>query len=462
MLDLLIQGGTVVADGVQIPAAIGIAGESIAGIWSPEAAPEAAEVVDATGNIVMPGAIDAHFHTKTGATYFASRVDDMESATRSAATGGVTTVIVFVWGEPGQPIDDYLGGFQDVAGALAVCDYAAHCGLRPDFELIKQVPAAFAMGVSSFKMHLDYRKMGQGRMSDDDHRLAAMQLIGRLGGLAMFHCENGHAIDFLEDEQIAYGRTDARAFVASRPSITEGEAVSRSIALSQIAECPVYVVHLSTALGLEAIASAQARGIPVATETCPQYLSLTHAAMDQFGVRAKVGPPLRTEADIEALWSGLHSGSIETIASDHSAQDPLAKELHKDDFFKAPFGTPVIDVMLSVAFTRGVLARRISLSTFVRAFTEAPARRFGLYPRKGTLQPGADADILVWDPDAEWTVRADQLPNPAGYSIFEGMRLRGRARRSWLRGRPLLTESGISARPGSGRWLFRSTLGADS
>lgn len=456
MLDTLIKGGTVLTDGAMYNADLGLRDGRVAGVWTGRDDLDAKEVIDATGKWVMPGAIDVHFHTQTGAAYFATRADDMESATRSAASAGITTVVPFVWGDPGQPISDYLTTFLELAERLSVCDYSAHCGLRPDMELIRQIPEAFALGITSFKMHHDYRKTGQGRMSDDDHRLAALELIGRSGGLGMFHCENGYVIDHLENNFIAAGQVSHEYFLKSRPHQAEAEAVHRTIVLGQLADCPVYVVHLSAESALWEIATAQARGVPVFTETCPQYLTLTNDALEEWGALAKVGPPLRTKPDNDAMWDGLRRGQIETIGSDHSAHTLDHKQSGGDDFFATPFGTAIVDVMLSVVFSEGVVKKRITPEAFVKAFTENPARRFGLYPRKGSLQPGADADVLVWDPTDDWTVRAEDLQNPCGYSVFEGWKLRGRAWRTWLRGRPLLLEGQVRLPAGSGQFVARS------
>lgn len=455
MLDVLITNGQVVTDGCELSADVGIADGRVVYLGAHGAAEEAREVVDASGFVVMPGAIDAHFHTQTGAAYFSTRADDMHSATRSAVSGGITTVVPFVWGDSGQPVKSYLGEFLELGQDLSICDFAVHCGLRPEMDVIRQLPDAFNLGVTTFKMHYDYRKTGQGRMSDDDHRMAAMRLIAESGGMAMFHCENGYVIDYLEDEFIESGDRSWKAFLASRPNETEAEAVRRSIFLSELTDCPVYVVHLSSSEGLREIVKARARGVRVGTETCPQYLTLTGDDMEKWGVLAKIGPPLRSRADQEALWNGLAMGQISVIGSDHSAQTLDHKYGQGDDYFLAPFGTPIIDVMLPVTYTAGVAEQRITLANFVDAFTRGPARMFGLYPRKGTLLPGSDADIVLWDPEARWDIRGDDLENPAGYSVFEGMEVQGRARSVWRRGELVFHDGEVLANGGTGKFLPR-------
>jgi dihydropyrimidinase len=455
-LELLIRGGTVVSDGVARRADVGVIDGAIAGVWDDATARPATTVVDAHGKIVMPGAIDAHFHTNTGWAQMAVKADDATSATRSAAAGGITTVITFVWGDAGQALPEFLGAYLDMADQLSITDFSAHCGVRPDPALIEQIPDAIAAGITSFKFHYAYRRTSQGRTTDDLHRLQAMRLIERHGGIALFHCENGDITDFLEDELGAAGKVGYEHYLSSRPNLAEAETVHRTTVLSELTGCPVYIVHTSARESVAEIVAARGRGLPVHAETCPQYLTLTNDAVLEWGPLAKVAPPLRTQGDADALWGAVARGDVQVVASDHSANRREDKEAARDDFRKAPFGTPITELMLALLHSEGVARGRLSLERFVDCVTAEPARLFGLYPRKGTLRPGADADILIFDPDAEWTVRADELVNPAGYSVFEGRTLRGRAWRSWLRGRPLLTEAGVAASPGFGQVAQRS------
>jgi dihydropyrimidinase len=454
VLDTLIVGGTIVSEGSSFTASLGIEAQRVVGVWLKGAPTHATNIVDASGKLVLPGAIDAHFHTRTGAAYYATRADDLESATASAALGGATTVFAYVWGDPGESIGLYLDRFFDLAASKSVCDFSAHCGLPPDMTVIAQIPEAFDRGISSFKMQYAYRRTG--RMADDDHRLAAMEAIGAMGGIALFHCENGYVIDYLEQRLTRAGRTKSRDYLASRPNMAEEDTVSRSISLGGLTDCAVYIVHVSSREAVRLVEEARAAGRPVFAETCPQYLTLLDSDLEQLGYRGKVAPPLRSRADQEALWTAVRTGAVEIIASDHAAYTREQKLAAGEDFFQVPPGMSIAELMLPLMFSEGVLCGRLTIETLVKRMSEAPARRFGLFPQKGTLRPGADADIVIFDPAEDWTVDSSQLLNPSGDSAYDGRLLHGRVWRSWLRGAPLVVDGRIVARPGTGRSVPRN------
>jgi len=455
VLDLLIRGGQVVTEGRVVAADVGILGEKVAGLYAPGTAPQAAQIYDAAGKYVLPGVIDVHFHCKYLSTVHVTFMDDLTQATASAAHGGVTTIVVFVWGNPGEAPGEYLSAFLKEASELCYTDYAAHCGVRPEMENIRRLPEAFELGVTSFKFHYDYRKTGGGRMTDDDHRLAAMEIIAARGGLAMFHCENGYMIDYLEDKFIAQGKVTPEYFYPSRPNLAEAHSVYTTLVLSELTGCPVYIVHLSAREALELIIQAQARGKPVYAETCPQYLLLTHEkVLEDWGL-SKVGPPLRTAADNEAMWWGLQAGFIEIVGSDHAAMTVAAKRAAGQDIFKIPFGMPGTETMLPLLYSEGVVKGRISLPRLVQVLCENPAKRFGLWPRKGALAVGSDADLVILDPEVEWTITAGELHAVSDYTSFEGWKVRGKPVASFLRGRPLLKDGRLQVKPGYGVYLSR-------
>jgi dihydropyrimidinase len=448
--DLVIRNGRVVSDGAVIEAEVVVRGETIAAVTAPSFALPARTVVDARGGYVLPGAIDTHVHFNV----FNSMVDDFESASVSAAFGGITTMMPFIGGREGMSLVEGLEHFVREGEQRSVVDFAMHCRLRPEGALIEQIPEAIACGVPSIKMFQAYKKRGM--LFTDDQILRAMELTAAHGGLALLHCENGHVIDHLEDALRARGHTGPEFYLKSRPHFTEAEAISRAIAIADFAGCPLYVVHLSTAEGLSHIGRARARGQAVYAETCPQYLLLTDAEMMRQQGLAKIAPPLRWDRDREALWMGLAQGLVQTIGSDHAPFTVADKAGGARNIFEAGFGMPGIETMFPLVLGEALGAGRLSLPQLAAAASENAARIFGLYPRKGAIKVGADADLLIVDPAAEWTIEARHLHSRAGYTCFEGWRVKGRVTASFLRGRPLVRDGQLCLAPGSGRFLRRA------
>lgn len=455
-VDLLISSGRVVAGEAIVDASVAVTGERIVAVCGPDADIPAAEVVDARGLYVVPGAIDPHVHFKI----FNSMVDDFTTASTAAAHGGVTTMMPFVSGDERMSVPEWIDYWIDEGQRHSVVDFAMHCRLRPDPTLIDQVPDAIARGVTSVKMFQAYRKRGM--LFSDDLLLRTMEIVARHGGLAMVHAENGWVIDHLEDRLVADGRTGPEHYLASRPHLAEGEAVARAIALAEIAGCPLYIVHLSTREGLEAIAAARARGQQVFAETCPQYLYLTDAEMTRQKGLAKIAPPLRWDRDREALWGGLDRGDVQTVGSDHAPFTVAEKRIGENNIFEAGFGMPGIETMAPLLWSAGLESGSLSLPQTVAALSENTAKIFGLYPRKGAIRVGSDADLVLLDPESEWTIQGSELHSQAGYTCFEGRRVKGKVVASFLRGRPLLRDGKIQLAPGSGRHIPRApTLSPD-
>jgi dihydropyrimidinase len=452
MLDLLIKGGKAVAEGSVLDADVGIKNGLIAGIFQPGLLKEATRTIDASGKLVMPGVVDPHFHCRNIGSVHSIMADDMETATISAAYGGVTTIMVFVWGNRDQPFPQVMRTFMEESKPKAFLDYAAHCGVRPDFELIKEIPRVLDMGIRSFKFILDYRRTGDGRMADPDHLMAAMELIGRGGGIAMFHAEDGYIIDYLENKYISEGKTSAKYFIQSRPAFAEARATRTCIEIGRLVDCPVYVVHVTAKEALEEVIAARARHQIVIGETCPQYLTLTNDEVLKQGSLAKVGPPLRFPEDIEALWKGILSGTISVIGSDHAALTTQAKHKPGANFFEMPFGMPLTEIMLPLMYSEGVNKGRITLVRMVELLCENPSKRFGLYPKKGTLKVGADADVVIFDPNEEWTISIGNLHGAYDYICFEGWKVKGKPILSLLRGQILLQNGKLHQRPGFGQF----------
>ena len=458
-VDTVIAGGTLVTATETHQASLAIRGETIVAIGPPDRLPPATRTVDATGKLVLPGAIDCHVHLG-GPEY-----DDYRVGPHIAARAGLTTLLVFgFYDAPGQePLPDAVRRLQAEIAREAVLDVGLHLILSHQPHVLAGIPEAIRLGVTSFKLFMTYKKRPL-RMCPDDFICRVMEVVARHGGLTQLHCENGDVLDYLEDRARQEGRVAPADFPATCPDWAEAEAINRAILFGQLTGSPVYVVHLSTQLGLERIKQAQAAGQRVWTETCPQYLLLSDAEMARWGPFAKIGPPLRAAAgpDREALWAGTAAGHIAAVGSDHAARAPRFKEPGWQNIFVGPagqpipFGNPGLETLVPLLYTAGVVERGLGLPWLARVLAENPARIFGLYPRKGALRVGADADLLLIDPAATWTVRAADHQGLAGYTLFEGRPLRGRPWMTFLRGQVLLNQGRVEQAPGYGRYLPRT------
>ena len=438
MSSVLIQGGLVVAAGDVRRADILVEGESIARVE--ERLPDSVDrVIDASSRYVLPGAIDVHVHP----VY----LDDLSDSSISAAFGGVTTLIHFAYAKPGQGLGETLARFREEGEAGSVLDFALHGGLFDAEAQAGEIPEAIAQGVTSFKMFMTYAKLGW--MTDDYQLIRVLDILGRAGGMGMVHAENGLATDYLQDRFIDEERDAMEAFVDTRPAILEAEAVHRAIAMAQVACCPLYIPHVSARLALDEITRAKMRGFRVYGETCPQYLNLTNDDLLRQGPLLKIGPPLRSEEDRNALWRGLAEGSIDTVASDHAPKDKRID----DDFFTAPYGSPQVETMLPLLFHGSVAEKRMTLSRLVRVMCENPARLFGMYPKKGALEVGSDADLVIVDPEEAWTISHSTQHSNAPYTAYEGRRVLGRPILTMQRGEVVVESGELKGRRGGGRFL---------
>ena len=456
-VDLVVAGGRVVTPTEVLDAAVAIRGERIVAIGPPELLPRAARVIDATGKLVLPGPIDCHVHL--GPEY-----DDWRQGPIAAAHAGLTTLLGFVMADEGarESLPKAVHRLREEVGAQSVLDFGFHFILGNQPWILEGIPEAIRLGVPSFKLFMTYKKR-RTRMCSDEMIAGAMDLIGRHGGLCQLHCENGDVIAWLEDRALAAGHVHPCDFPATCPDWTEEEAINRAILIGRMTGCPVYVVHLSTRLGLERIKQAQAAGQRVWTETCPQYLLLDERAMERWGPLAKIGPPLRPAdgPDRAALWDGLAQGPIAAVASDHSPRSRALKEPGWTNIFQdeagnvIPFGSPGMETLVPLAYSEGVVRRGLPLTWLARVLAENPARMFGLHPRKGAVRVGADADLLLWDPEPEWTITVKDHHGMAGWTLFEGWPVRGRPWMTLQRGRVLLDQGRLELAPGAGRFLHR-------
>jgi dihydropyrimidinase len=437
--DLLLKDGIVVTGEGLFPYDVAVCGEKIARVAAQIPGRSAKEILDVDGKYIFPGVIDVHSHPLYE--------DDFEATSLTAAWGGTTTLIHFAYAFPGQTAGEAIEKAISEGSRASYLDFGLHLGL---FQVEKQypnIPDAFGFGVRTFKMFMTYAKLG--RFTSDYYLTASFDLIAKHGGMAMVHAENGLATDYLEDKFNREGIPAMDAFTRMRPAALEEEAIQRAIAIAEICGCPIYIPHVSCARGLEPIARAKRRGQKVFAETCPQYLELTEKDLHRWKALAKIGPPLRSREDNEALWKGISEGVLDVVASDHA---PKAKKID-EDFFNAAYGSPQAETLLNVTYDAGCNHNRISLPKLVQVLSENPARVFGLYPRKGCLREGSDADLVVYDPSAPHTLTGKTQHSKAGYTLFEGRECLGKPWITFQRGRRVLDRMKMTARPGEGKYL---------
>jgi len=452
-IDVVVEGGLVVAGGTVSPATVAISEGKILALLAPGMLPaEAADArrVDATGKIVMPGVVDAHVHMRN----FNLQADSYVSLSAAAAFGGVTTIIPYQQGKMGMPVKEFLTVLRDEGEAESLVDFAMHCRLQaPERGVTAQFADAFDLGVTSFKMFMAYRK--RGIMWDDYSLYEAMDYIGRQGGMFCCHAENGDVIDYLEDRYQSEGRYTPENYLAVRPPEAEAEATFRVANIAKLANCPLYLVHMSTGQGIAIGHQAQLAGQKVFIETCPHYLTLTADEMKRQCGRTKIAPPLREKHEVDAVWQAVENGVVQVIGSDHAPWPLENKMLPPERFPEIFFGAPTIETMLPLLYSEGVAKGRIDLPRLVELLCENPARIFGLAPRKGTIAVGADADLVLLDPNAEWRVEAKDMHSEAGYTPYEGWLVRGKVVATMVRGEFVMQDGRLVQSPGYGRYLPR-------
>ena len=456
-VDTIVHGGRIVTAAEVFDGSIAIHEGRIVALGPGAWLPAAERAIDATGKVVLPGPIDCHVHL--GPEY-----DDWARGPIAAAHAGLTTLIGFALydDQTRETLPQAIRRLQAEVARQSVLDFGFHFILNNQPYILDGIGEACRLGVTSFKMFMTYKKRPN-RMCSDDFVCRAMAEIARHGGVAQLHCENGDVLAYLEEKALAEGRVHPREFPATCPDWAEEEAINRAITIGALTGAPVYVVHLSTHLGLERIKQAQATGQRVWTETCPQYLLLTDEEMERWGPLAKIGPPLRPAEgpDREALWRGAEQGYIATVASDHSPRPRAQKEPGWQNIFvdpagrPIPFGSPSVETLVPLLYSEGVVKRGLPLPWLARVLAENPARIFGLYPRKGAIRVGADADLLIIDPEPEWTIRAADHRGIAGWTLYEGWTARGRPWMTLLRGRVLLNQGRLEQAPGCGQYLAR-------
>jgi dihydropyrimidinase len=459
--DTVIRGGTVVTATDAYKGDVGIRDGTIAAIAGELSKETARQVIDASGLVVMPGGIDVHTHLDMpfGGT---TSSDDFETGTVAAAFGGTTTLVDFAIQYKGQTLHQAFDTWMKKAESKAVIDYAFHCIITDlTGAQAEEMGQLVREGVPSFKLFMAYPGVF---MLDDATIFRAMSAAAGYGGLICMHAENGGAIDVIVQRALAEGKRAPKYHALTRPTTAEAEATARAIALAEMAGAPVYIVHLSSNDALEKVREARDRGLPVYAETCPQYLFLSIENFDVpgfEGAKYVFTPPLREKWHQEKLWQGLAKDVLQVVSTDHC---PFCykeqKEMGKDDFTKIPNGGPGIEHRLSLIYTGGVHAGRFSPNRFVELVSTAPAKLFGLFPRKGTIAVGSDADLVLFDPEVEQTISAKTHHMRVDYSMFEGIRVKGVPRAVFSRGRAVIENGKLVARPGSGQFLRRQTYSA--
>ena len=460
--DLVIKGGTVVTaadvtvcdvgirDGKIVALADGLTGD---------------RHIDARNLLVLPGGVDAHCHMDQIVGPGLRTADGFETGTRSAACGGTTTVIPFAAQERGGSLIDAVAAYHRLAADNAYVDYGFHMIVTdPTPEVLREeLPALVRDGCSSFKIYMTYDDL----KLDDRQIIECLAVARATGAFPMIHAENSDCIAWLTDTLESLGHTAPKFHATSRPALVEREATHRAMSLAELVDVPVLIVHVSGADAIAQIRWAQARGLEVHAETCPQYVFLTESDLDRpgfEGAKFVCSPPPRNQENQDAVWNGIKTGVLDVFSSDHAPfrfNDPAGKMAAGTDaaFKDIPNGIPGLETRMALLFSAGVTTGRISLSEFVALTATTPARLYGLRPTKGSIAIGSDADIGLWDPDIRWTITNDQLHHAVDYTPYEGQILQGRCVTTICRGHTVWQEHDVVGTKGFGRFIPRRTAG---
>lgn len=458
-LDLIIANGTVVTAGDVIECDVGIS-DGVVTVLGRDLG-EAIETIDASGLYVMPGGIDSHVHIAQPSGDGIVMADDFESGTRSALYGGNTMIMPFCLQEKGQGLREAIDAYRAKAAGKCYTDVSFHLIISDptDSVLGQELPAAVEDGYTSFKVFMTYEAL---RLNDAEI-LATMDTARRTGALVMVHCENEDAIQFLIGQHEEAGELKPRGHASTRPVAAEREATHRALSLAEIVDVPIVIVHVSNGEAMEEIARARARGRKVIGETCPQYLMLTADdldGMDWEGAKFVCSPPPRTVEEQANCWRGIETGLFDLFSSDHCPfryEDDEGKlnPRGKTHFKHVPNGIPGVELRGPILFSEGVMKGRIELQRFVALTSTNHARTYGLYPKKGTIAIGSDADITLWDPTVRRTVRHDDLHDGADYSPYEGIELLGWPTSVVLQGQVVIRDGELIGEPGQGHYRSR-------
>ncbi|MDQ2783959.1 MAG: allantoinase AllB [Chloroflexota bacterium] len=446
---LLIRGGTLVTESALVRADLRVRGERIVGIEAGTGAQAADRVIDATGLLVLPGGVDAHVHARDPDEPL---IEGFHTATMAAAAGGITTIIEMPQAAPLAADGESFRIRRAAAERNAVIDVAMYGAVVGGKTTSKDLAAMRAAGAIAFKAFMVGGSAGMTPVSDSDI-MRTLEALRDTGMIFTVHAENADLVANGIRRMQDAGQIDPLAHARSRPAPYEAEAVQRAIFLAEVTGGRLHIAHVSSQLALEFIQAAKARGVHVTAETCPQYLVMDVSDLARKGGFARCAPPLRTRGDVEAMWRGLADGSLDFICSDHCGYTIASKEAGWANIFDAPQGLSVIQHMLPVVYDAAINVRGWSWPEIVRRTATAPARLFGLAPRKGALAIGADADIVLYDPNTAATVTRDGLLTRQKWSAFEGKTYRGRVVRTLIRGRDVYGDGEIVVNAGNGRFL---------
>ena len=459
--DTVIQGGTIVTPTGVYKADVGILGEKIAAIGADLAEGRTdVAVIDATGHYVLPGVIDVHVHLELPFCGTVSS-DDYRSGTRAAARGGVTTLMDFAIPYAEESLSQALDNWHQRAEGKALIDYSFHLCVTRWQEHRHQIKDMVERGVPTFKEFMIYES--EGWQSDDRAMFCTLEQLRDLGGMLMVHAETSRVLDELIERHHTpelMAKYGARLHGMTRPSWVESEAIQRAITWSEVTNGPLYVVHMSTGAGADLVKAAQERGVPVLSETCPQYLVLDESVFEgSDGHLFASCPQVKTIADSDRLWKGLVDGEIRVVSTDTCSFNREQKAMWNGDWSKIPMGLPGLETLLPLVYTRGVLDGRLDLETMVARLCTDPARIMGLYPKKGAIQVGADADLAIIHPDRKITVRHEEMETNTDWSPFENWDLAGFARTTVSRGEVIVDDYKVVGAEGRGQWISRSSAG---
>ena len=449
MARTIISGGIIITTSTSYRADVLIDGEQILGIVKDATLMPGDRVIDATDCYVLPGLIDVHTHIQLDTGLYQT-ADNWEIGTQAAAWGGVTTVIDFATQLPGQAVEDAVNVRLKEA-ASAVVDYGLHCMVTSlPYGQERQLQTLIELGVASYKLYTTYRP---NYYMDDATVLRVMRGAANYGGLVMVHCENDAIVSEATQALVEQGKTGLAYHGRARPILAEEEAVNRILYLAEAAGCTVYIVHCSSAQSVRQVHAATQRGVKAYCETCPQYLLLDESEyLGDHPEHFILQPPLRDKAQCEALWHQLSVGNIDVISTDH-CDYTLAQKREHTEFTRTPGGLPGLETLLPLMYTHSVDKARLPLTAIVRLMSANPARLFGLDHRKGDIRAGLDADIVIYDPRPRSHLKAEDLHGVAGYTPYEGRRLRGAVRSVLCRGQVVIDNRQFVGQPGYGQFI---------